>query len=104
MYKWICLLGLLIFLFVFPDPLPTETGTVAFCFSPQSNCSLFLATTVAEMDACAFYDLDDPEIVSALQQSAIPTYVDAGTKTAYGIPIYQNGLMHQNIGSGIIYA
>lgn len=90
MNKWLlmlCIITCIIFIGVFVyalcyQSIPEEEGAIEIYFCPADNCEQKLLNKIqtAEIIHCAFFDIDIPEIITALEEKNASVVIDADNK------------------------
>ncbi len=79
LFLWLCIIFVTSSCTLMPYSIPEEEGTIAVYFCPQEACSekLLAAIQEAETIHCAFFDIDIPEIITALEEKNAQVIIDA---------------------------
>jgi len=81
----------------------TDNGSITVYFCPESNCSSIISKEISNAQNfvhCAFYDVNLPDVVSALKEKSksietkLVTDNDNPTNLSFAIADSRNGLMH----------
>lgn len=77
-------------------PIPQDTGTINVSFCPESDCSAILVSLIRSHQevVCAFYDLSDKAVISALQEKDAKVEIDDEQFFGFGTKVHAAGLMH----------
>jgi len=87
---------ILLFYIFSPERIQTDSGKIDLFFCQKTNCSSIIVQLIqqAQNIKCVFYDLDEPNVLIALNQPKVETLIFKENYEGLFTPVTSKGLMH----------